>query len=372
METGRGTEQRQRVALADVIERRQDDIIARWAERVRADVVRRHVDPTELHDAIGDYLRNLADGLRAADGLPTAGSGAWEKLAREHAVARVRLGFDVDQLVREFIILRGVLVETAREEGALVDERQHDRLADLIEAAILSAVRSYVEARDYQSRRAEAEHVGFLTHELRNPLGIAILGASRLRRMVAGEAAKLLQTIESALGRLNDLIDGVLLVGRLEAGEVSARPTEVELQEVVDEAVRGAREAAKAKRIALKVAPPPGVLLYVERSLAVSAIANVVDNGVKFTDEGEVEVAFDDGPTELTVHVRDNCGGLSSEELRTLFLPFKRGHSSKPGSGLGLAIDARAMEANGGAIVADSSTSERGCHFALRFPKARH
>jgi signal transduction histidine kinase len=65
--------------------------------------------------------------------------------------------------------------------------------------------------------------------------------------------------------------------------------------------------------------------------------------------------------------VHDDCEGLSPEELRVIFEPFHRGHSKKPGSGLGLAIARQAVEAQGGAIHARSS-SERGCHFWCTLP----
>ena len=64
------------------------------------------------------------------------GSSMWAQVAMEHSVTRVRLGFDIQQLVHEFILLRRVLVHFARSEGLITDDHQVDRLADYIEAAI--------------------------------------------------------------------------------------------------------------------------------------------------------------------------------------------------------------------------------------------
>ena len=76
-----------------------------------------------------------------------------------------------------------------------------------------------------------------------------------------------------------------------------------------------------------------------------------------------------DRPDELVVDVRDTCPGISPEELRTIFEPFKRGRNAKGGTGLGLAIARRAAEAQGGSISAQSS-SHAGCQFSIRLPKA--
>jgi signal transduction histidine kinase len=96
---------------------------------------------------------------------------------------------------------------------------------------------------------------------------------------------------------------------------------------------------------------------------------NLLDNAVKFTDEGEVRVETVEQSGVWELHVRDTCPGLSPEELATIFEPFQRGVTSKPGSGLGLTIARRTVEAQGGAIGADSS-GERGCHFWIRLPRA--
>jgi signal transduction histidine kinase len=77
-------------------------------------------------------------------------------------------------------------------------------------------------------------------------------------------------------------------------------------------------------------------------------------------------------PGDVVLHVYDNCEGLSDEELKTIFEPFRRGaHTNKPGTGLGLAIARRAVEAQGGTIAAESVT-ERACHFWFTMPQVRH
>jgi signal transduction histidine kinase len=364
-----------RSLLAGTIERRLSDIEGRWLEKVKAELTDDHksIAPTDLRDAIAEYLARLAEALRGGESIESGGTAVWSEVAREHALTRVRLGFDVEQLVREFILLRRVLFDVAREEKVLVNDLQGDRLADLIDAAIARAVKSYIESRDLSARRAEAEHIGFLTHELRNPLSTAIMATTRLRKKAEVEAAEgdTLDMLERALHRIRSLIDGTLLTQRLQAREMECRPIDISLGKIMTDATRAAELEANQKGIEFIVSYDGEVQIYVDPGLTTSAVQNVVDNAVKFTDRGRVDVVGEDRPSEVIIHVYDNCDGLSDQELKTIFEPFKRAHPGKAGTGLGLAIARQAVEAQGGQIGADSG-GERGCHFWLTLPKPPH
>jgi len=367
------------MALADLIDARREEIVARWCDRVRRELPR-DVEMTQLQDAMPEYLTRLAGALRTADPLTQKGSAIWEEVAREHAVTRVRLGFDVGELVREFILLRQVLYEISlQDETTLPVGRQATRVtdlmkdvADLIESAICVAVGTYVEARDYAARQKEAEHISFLTHELRNPLSTMKLTASRLRGVVPQESAHTLELLERNAERLDALIESVLHAERLESGKVTARVAEIELGELLDGPVETARIAAEAKGLAFRAQYDGRLLVRADHELAASAVRNLLDNAVKYTDAGEVRIEAEPAADRATLHVFDNCPGLSEEELRIVFEPFERGRTKgKPGTGLGLAIAQRAIEAQGGTIGAESR-GERGCHFWITLPRSLH
>jgi signal transduction histidine kinase len=129
------------------------------------------------------------------------------------------------------------------------------------------------------------------------------------------------------------------------------------------------KQRGREKRIALKVSFDPGQTLQVDPILTLSAVENLLDNAIKYTDGEEVVFAVEDHADEVEFHVRERCTGLSPEELRVIFEPFKRVHSTTPGTGLGLAIARRAIEAQGGTIHAESS-AESGCHFWFTLPRA--
>jgi signal transduction histidine kinase len=356
--------------MAQAIERRRDDIIQRWLARVSVEVGASGIPPTELRNALPDYLIALRDELRR-DGEPftldQSGTAAWRRLTREHAITRVRLGFDIGQLVREFVTLRRVLHEVAVEE-AVLESAEPPILAELLEAGVAEAVHSYVQARDFAARRAQAEHVGFVTHELRNPLNAAKLATSQLRHLATPQQARLLDILERNQDRMAELIDSVLAAEKLEAKQLASKPELVRLEDVLGETLSSGKREAEAKGLNFRASYDPGLMVRLDPVLTRAAVQNLLENAVKYTDEGLVEVTFEDRPREVLIHVRDTCHGVSPEELGTIFEPFSRGHSRKPGTGLGLAIARRSIEAQGGQLQAESP-GDRGCHFWITLPR---
>jgi signal transduction histidine kinase len=133
-------------------------------------------------------------------------------------------------------------------------------------------------------------------------------------------------------------------------------------------ALEGAREIAADKGLAFNARYDPELRVRVDAELTHSAVQNLADNAVRYTDAGSVEVSVDVGREDWVIHVRDSCGGISQESLRTIFEPFERGATRKPGTGLGLAIARRAVEAQGGSVGAESP-GPSGCHFWIRLPR---
>ncbi len=357
-------------ALADVIDRRQGDILRRWIEQVCADPAGRLIDPAALEAAVGQYLVRLAAVLRDGEPLEHTARAIWSEAAREHGLTRARIGFDIDELVHELILLRRVLSTVAREEPRALTDRHPDRIADLLDAAIATSVRSYVDARDCETRRTQAEHIGFLSHELRNPLGAATLAASQIRRLgpLSPIQMRTLDLLDRSHVRLRDLIDKVLLTERFEAGRVELHPIDTNLGDVLEGGLLAAQEIALSKGVGFRAEIDPAVHLRTDPLLTASAVQNLVDNAVKFTDRGEVSFLVEPRAADVVFHVRDSCSGIGAEDLRLIFEPFRRGHGGKTGTGLGLAIARHAVEMQGGTIHVES-TPDVGCHFWFILPR---
>jgi signal transduction histidine kinase len=356
--------------LAELIDEHRLEIERRWLRIVETQIAKTPgIALTNLRDGLPDYLKELVK-LLSSEGGPDLESGAepaWARVASEHGITRVRIGFDIKQLIQEFIVLRRVIHDVASERGLGVD-CPDALLADSLDGAITAAVTAYVGARDYLARRKQAENIGFLTHELRGPLTAAIMAAARLRHGATPEQLRLLEPVERNQRRIADLIDSSLLTGRLEAGKVEARPVEVRLGEVIEPALEAARSAVREKGVAFEATYDPEQRVHLDPSLTRSALQNLADNAAKYTDHGRATLTVEDAPDEVVIHLRDTCEGISEAELRTIFEPFERGTTGKSGTGLGLAIARRAVEAQGGSIGAESPGAS-GCHFWIRLPK---
>jgi len=354
-----------------IIERQRDEIEQRWLERVRHDLLKKPgVELTQLRDGIPDYLVELAKALRDAEStagyLDQRGESAWSKVARDHGITRVRIGFDIGQLVHEFVVLRRVIFDVVQKHEPGFNPADSG-LTELLDSAIGVAVQSYVDARDYEMRRAQAANIGFLIHELRQPLSIALLTSAWLRAHAVLEQLPKLDTLERSLHRLEELTNSVLLTEKLEAGEAHLQLRETKLSQLM-EAVEGLKQVAERKGLRFRATYDPELTVVVDPTLTRSVIHNLVENAVKYTDQGEVDVAITQTCDEIVLNVCDTCQGLSPEELQTIFEPFKRGRTGKTGTGLGLAIVRRAVEAQGGCIHAESP-GPSGCRFTVRLPR---
>ena len=353
--------------LGRLIAARAQEIETRWLERVAAEVAaQHHVELTQLRDGIPDYLRELAKLLASAPG-ERHGAESWARVAREHGITRVRVGFDIEQLVREFITLRKVIEATALKDHILTASSSAV-LADLIEAAIGCAVSAYVETRDYETRRRQAEGIGVLIHELRNPLSAAAWAAALAREHAVPAQATALDMLDQGHHRLTELIDRVLLTERLEAGRIEPNRVKIRMGELLNVSLLAAHKAAADKGLVFDVRADRALTIWVDLDLTRSALQNLVDNAVKYTDVGRIEVEIEESEAAYTFHVRDTGPGISDEDLRTIFEPFRRGSTGKPGTGLGLAIARRAVEAQGGSIHAES-TARQGAHFWFTLPR---
>lgn len=115
----------------------------------------------------------------------------------------------------------------------------------------------------------------------------------------------------------------------------------------------------------------PTLKIVADHQLLISALSNVVLNGVKYSRRGgtvTVVCRSIDDDALLVIEVRDECGGLAPETIDGMFRPFLRGAVSTPGMGLGLHIARRAIDAQGGTIGVRNAPP-KGCVFSIELPR---
>lgn len=175
--------------------------------------------------------------------------------------------------------------------------------------------------------------------------------------------------------RLSWLTEELLGLARLDAGEGRQVSTGVApLTPILEEAVRRLMPEAERRDITLMLKPGPPLSVKAAPGAASLAVANVVDNAVKFSPiGGRVTISVFAEGGEAVVAVADSGPGVLPDEISRLFERFHRGSAARlaeaPGTGLGLAISRALVEGQGGRISVDS-TPGAGATFTIRLPLA--
>jgi signal transduction histidine kinase len=235
-----------------------------------------------------------------------------------------------------------------------------------ISTGVADAVGEYVRQRDLEFQRQASEHLGFIAHEVRNPLGGARLALDRLRRE-AVSPSRALDMMDRNLRRASDLIDNVLNQASLQMGLVP-RPMPVELASFLAEIADEAGAEADTKSIQLSVHAPPGLVIQADPRLLRSAVSNLLHNALKFTPpSSKVTMTAAAVEGRVRVEVADGCGGLPPGKVDELFMPLVQRGADRRGFGLGLAIALQAAEAHHGTIRVEDRPG-LGCAFIIDLP----
>ena len=222
------------------------------------------------------------------------------------------------------------------------------------------------------ANRSKSQFLSRMSHELRTPLN-AVLGFGQLLEMGSLDAAQR-DSVEHILkgGRhLLDLINEVLDISRIEAGELSLSPEPVLAAEVIRESVDLIRPLAEQRGLQLAVAGSGGCdrYLFADRQRLKQVLLNLLANAVKYNRAGGAVAVSCELPSEtrMRISVVDTGMGIAAERLGMLFAPFERlgaEQTGEEGIGIGLALSKRLTEAMGGTLEA-ASTLGQGSTFTV-------
>ena len=270
------------------------------------------------------------------------------------------------------------LVSKGNLDGDVV-VRTHDEL-QILAQSFNRMVKDLKQSRDALVQEKErAEEMArlksaFLTnmsHEFRTPL-TGILGCVQvLIGEVPKEHLEFVHIIEESGQRLLRTLSAVLELSELESDKMSFNRVEVDLAQAVEEAARLCRPVAEQKGLLLHLEDVAStVTASLDRAALHRILYNLIDNAVKFTDEGAITVAIYEAEQHACVAVRDTGRGISDAFLPHLFDDFKQessGYSrTHEGNGLGLSITKRLVDLMEGEIEVTSEPGE-GSTFTVRF-----
>ncbi len=239
---------------------------------------------------------------------------------------------------------------------------------------VVAVVEDITELRHLESVRTD--FVANVSHELRTPVGAMSLLAETLQDAEDPEVvARLTGRIQAEAMRVSATIEDLLELSRLE-GEASTEVATIFAADLITEAVDRIRPAADLAQCQLVIdGGPEGLALEGDHRQLLSALTNLVDNAVKYSDPGQsVEVVASASPGMVVLSVTDHGIGIPARDIDRVFERFYRVDQARSrttgGTGLGLSIVRNVVTNHDGRVEIDSRLGE-GSTFRLFFPQVR-
>jgi two-component system sensor histidine kinase CpxA len=206
---------------------------------------------------------------------------------------------------------------------------------------------------------AERRLLQDISHELRSPLARLSFAAELARTAEDRDAA--VARMKKEIGRLTDLVGGLIQVTRAEGDPAAGSGESLRLDQLLGEVVDDCRVEADARGCQIAFDSKRELTMHGDREVLRRAVENVVRNAVRYTPAGtSVDVSLDDTGGAARIGVRDYGPGVPAEALPKIFQPFFRvddsRHTATGGVGLGLAIASRAIGLHHGKLWAENTT----------------
>ncbi|MDR0219813.1 MAG: response regulator [Lachnospiraceae bacterium] len=259
---------------------------------------------------------------------------------------------------------RDLREEKANRQRVIESEEQRRLLAIQAEAANLAS-------------DMKTQFLANMSHEIRTPMN-AIIGMSDIllaENRLSGQQRSYVDDIRVSASALLELINDILDISKIQAGKLGLSPVHYDFVLMIDNICSMAALLAKNKEIAFTRSVQGEklpVCLYGDDNRLRQVLINIVNNAIKFTDEGSVSFTINVGAEIITFTVRDTGVGIKKEDMVSLFDAFMQANDKKnrgkAGTGLGLSISKELVEMMGGSIAVDSEYG-RGSTFIVIIPK---
>lgn len=245
---------------------------------------------------------------------------------------------------------------------------------------ILALVKRGLERRNAKAklRQVKSDFLSNVSHELRTPLSVVVGFVYLLLNQVIGklteEQQRVLETVYRNSEELLELIDNVLWITSLNAGDAAATVEQFDARDVVNDVIKRYERPLREKGLLLTVNLPTHAIPFLSDRAKVERIfQNVFNNAIKFTSQGEISIRVQPSTDHAGVEfeVSDTGVGIEQNKIDSIFEPFHQAdasiHRSFSGLGLGLTVARRMAEILGGELEI-SSKPNVGTRVVMKFP----
>lgn len=360
--------------LAKLIRRERDTLLSEWRQEVRQLSVAHNLDVPTLNDHIPDLLEELADELEAYSDESMIGE--LKKNSVSHGLDRLRIGFDIEEVVAEYNALRGVIQDLIERHNLSLRGPVNRTINRVIDMSIGLAVKTYATQKALEIQQRREEHLAFVAHDLRSPLSAIAMAAKLLERAVPDvvkdeRAATLLETMHRNVSRLNSLVVKVMQEDANLKAKVNEKleRREVKLRALVEVLVSDLSPLAAASSLSLLNNVPEELTAFVDADMLTLIFQNLISNAIDYTPNGEVIIGAREIKESAAIEcwVSDTGAGIPADRLEKVFDKLETDPDKKSGMGLGLAIVKQFVEAHGGEVAVDSELGQ-GSTFRFTIP----
>lgn len=365
--------------FAALVKNDRKNILSRWRQQVRKIPAARHLDTPTLNDHIPKLLEELATAFEIGS-LQSIPDALAEDSATVHGFQRLQDGFDIEEVVAEYNILRGCIHDLAQENQFNLQGQPFHIINRVFDQAIGLALQTYANQRAREVQQRREDYLAFVAHDLYTPLFAISLAGRNLERSLpqsgyTDDSARILNTLRRGVHQLEDLVNKVLEENTNRESEPGLSPVrrEFDLWPLVEALVQDLQPVAEPSGTRMLNKVPYDLRVYADAGLLRRIFQNLVSNALKYTPHGEVVVGARELTEDGTVEcwVSDNGAGISADLLARVFDKGESDPATTDGSGLGLAIVKTFTEAHGGSVTVESKEGE-GATFRLTLPVKEH
>lgn len=363
--------------MAALIRRHSLTLLDTWRGKVRHLPSAKELDKPTLNDHIPDLLDELAYTLeygtdRSISMTIMTGSPP------EHGRERFRNGFEVEEVVAEYNILRECLHDLAEQHGLNLQGAPFRVLNRALDKAIGAAVRTFAVQQALEVQQRREDYLAFVAHDLRTPLNAVALAAKMLETLPSTDidqerTSRMFRILHRNVGYLNKMVAKVLEENanlQTELG-VTLERRGFDLWPVVESLIFDLYPVSGTGSTQVINNIPEDLTVYGDAGLLRRVFQNLLANALDHTPYGSIVVSAchnpDRGDTEC--QVSDNGRGIAKERLPYIFERFETDGKTQRTRGLGLAICKSFVEAHGGSITVESNLGQ-GTTFTFTLPTA--